>query len=143
MGGQLLCSGRNNNVGVQVQLCAVRLWAAGDIVLSKIISVLPSPPHVQPLVYPPPQGGDRHLAHEKKEINRKSQASKKSFSWVILELVGREWCTVPPSPLGWGGTVAPGGGGGWTRGGEGTMHRSLILRVFLCAIWREGQPTMA
>ena len=43
------------------------------------------------------------------------------FSWVILELAGREWCTVPPppggepslgdgSPLGGGGTVVPRGG---------------------------------
>ena len=42
---------------------------------------------------------------------------KKSFSWVILELVGQEWCTPPPPPG--VGTVAP-WGGVWTRGGGTT-----------------------
>ena len=93
---------------------------------------VPRPPHVHPpsVSTPPPQGGNRHLAHERLEINRKSQAPKapkKIFSWVLLELAGREWCTVPPPqggnrhlvtvPPGVGGNRVPWGGGAGHGGG--------------------------
>ena len=52
------------------------------------------------------------------------KAPKKIFSWVIPELAGREWCTVPPPPR--GGTVYPGGGAG--HGGVGVC--ALYLELF-------------
>ena len=65
------------------------------------------------------------------------KALKKIFSWVILELAGREWCTVPPPqggnrhlvtvPPGVGGNRRPLGGDGH-GGGEGTKH----MRCSLC-----------
>ena len=84
----------------------------------------PSPPRV----HPPPQGGNRRLAHEQLEINRKSQAPKapkKIFGWVILELAGREWGTPPPPP---GGELSS-LGGGWTWGGEGRIILACVLRA--------------
>ena len=79
--------------------------------------------------------------NNKKSIgNHRRQRRKENFSWVMLELAAREWCspppppggghlvTVPPPPPGWGWTVAPeggGGGGGWTRGGDGTAVREM------------------
>ena len=48
---------------------------------------------------------------------------KKIFSWVILELAGREWCAPPPPPLGGNRhlvTVPPGvGGNRRPLGGDG------------------------
>ena len=48
------------------------------------------------------------------------KAPKKNFSWVILELAARKWCTVPHPPRGGGpsrGDRPPGVGGGLGKGG--------------------------
>ena len=58
----------------------------------------PSPPP-PPVSIPPPRGGTvTWPMNNKKSIgnHRRAKALKKIFSWVILELAGREWCTVPP-----------------------------------------------
>ena len=78
--------------------------------------------------------------NNKKSIgNHRPKAPKKIFSWVILELAGREWCTVPPPPQGGNRhlvTVPPGVGGGpsslgggWTWGGEGTPPIALLEAI--------------
>ena len=51
------------------------------------------------------------------------KALKKIFSWVVLELAGREWYTVPPPPPGGepslGDGSPRGGGESCTLGGAG------------------------
>ena len=100
-----------------------------------------------PVSIPPPQGGNRHLAHEQQEINRKSQAPKalkKIFGWVILELAGREWCTVPPPqggnrhlvtvPPGSGGNRRPLGGDGHGGGMVGKFPSAMKYVWLSCSL---------
>ena len=83
------------------------------------------------------------------------KAPKKIFSWVILELAGREWCTVPPPqggnrhlvtvPPGVGGNRVP-WGGGWTWGGQGTQFPGLMCfctlagTYMVCTVLVPEQP---